>query len=267
MTKLALSPGAQDMKRDPRIGVMITASDAVVERDFSRFLPRNVSFHVARLMQPVDVQPGTLSNMDGVINYVPEAMRALRVVEPDIVLFCCTSASFYRGPNWNVELDTQITKDIGKPAISTSTALLSALTALGAKRLLLISPYPSHTNKAECEFLESHGISVVGVHAFDCEFSREIADISPARILSETVDYKTASPEADCILISCTGLRSLEIAEEIERSTALPVITSNMASLWAALDYLDRTGDNVPKSALFGLSSFKRPRQSLGTDS
>ena len=38
-------------------------------------------------MQPVDVQPGTISNMDGIIDNVPEATRALRVVEPDIVLF------------------------------------------------------------------------------------------------------------------------------------------------------------------------------------
>jgi maleate isomerase len=240
--------------KDPRIGVLITASDAVVERDFARFLPRDMSFHVARLMQPVDVQPGTLSNMDGVIAHVPEALRALRVVEPDIVLFCCTSASFYRGPRWNVELDEQIARDIGRPAISTSTALLKALDTVMAKRLLLVSPYPDHTNKTEAEFLESHGFTIVGTRAFDCTYSREIAEIQPARILSEIVDVHSAVPQADAVLVSCTGLRSLEVAEEAERRTGVPVVTSNMASLWMALRHFGRTGDAVFKNTLFGTS-------------
>jgi maleate isomerase len=249
------SPSA---RRDPRIGVMITASDAVVERDFVRFLPRSMSFHVARLMQPVDVQPGTLSNMDGVIDYMPEAASTLKVVEPDLVLFCCTSASFYRGPNWNQELDSRISKDMGKPAISTSTALLQALGAMGVQRLLLVSPYPAHTNQLECDFLQAHGISVVGVHAFNCIYSREIADVGPERILNESAEYKASAPEADCLFISCTGLRSLEIAERLEERVGLPVLTSNMVSLWAALDHLYYADKDVPANKLFQLSTRSR---------
>jgi maleate isomerase len=238
-------------RRDPRIGVMITASDAVVERDLSRFLPRTMSFHIARLMQSVDVQPGTLSNMDGIIDYIPEAASALRVVEPNLVLFCCTSASFYRGPNWNVELDSRISKETGTPAISTSTALLRALRALRVKRLLLVSPYPADTNQTECSFLQAHGFSVVGIHAFNCKFSREIADVSPERIFNESSEYTGRVPEADCLFISCTGLRGLEIAERLEERIRLPVITSNMVSLWAALDHFGYAGNGLPSNKLF----------------
>jgi maleate cis-trans isomerase len=248
-SRIAAAPAA---RRDPRIGVLITASDAVVERDFARFLPRTASFHVARLMQPVDVQPGTIANMDGVIAYVPEALRALKVVEPDLLLFCCTSASFYRGPNWNRELDAQIAREMQRPAITTSTALLDGLHALHARRVLMVTPYPEHTNDKERAFLQAHGIDVVAVRAFDCPFSREIADIEPERILAEVVAFRAAAAQADAILISCTGLRSLEIAEEAERATGLPVVTSNMVTLWAALDHFRLGGETVPKTALFG---------------
>jgi maleate cis-trans isomerase len=52
----------------------------------------------------------------------------------------------------------------------------------------------------------------------------------------------------------------LEIAEEAERATGLPVLTSNMASLWAALDHLKKSGPSVPKTALFGLLTLAERR-------
>jgi maleate isomerase len=231
---------------------MIPASDAVVERDFARFFPQRISFHVARLMQDVEAAAGGTSNLDGMIDYVQEAARALRPVEPDMILFCCTSASFYRGPRWNRVLDDQVSTLTGRPTVSTSTALLRALDALRARTIYLVTPYPEKLNQNECEFFGANGVNVSGVHTFGCTYSRQIADVTPSRILGSVVEQRSAAASADCILISCTGLRSLEIAEEAERATGLPVITSNMASLWAALGYFgEGSAKGLPTNVLF----------------
>jgi maleate isomerase len=234
-----------------RVGIMIPASDAVVERDLKRFLPERISFHVARLMQDFDAPAGGTANLDGMIDYVPEAARALIPVEPDLVLFCCTSASFYRGPSWNRELDAQVGKLTWRLAISTSTALLQALQALKAETIFLVTPYPDRLNENESRFFSVNGVRVSGVHTFNCTYSREIADVTPDRILSALAKNRSLASAADCTLISCTGLRSLEIAEEAEHAIGRPVITSNMASLWAALEHFGVSSPGLPSNALF----------------
>jgi len=39
-------------------------------------------------------------------------------------------------------------------------------------------------------------------------------------------------PDAEAIVISCGGIRSLEIIDELERQIKKPVITSNQAMFW-----------------------------------
>ncbi|MDP7192339.1 MAG: hypothetical protein QF734_03490, partial [Arenicellales bacterium] len=43
------------------------------------------------------------------------------------------------------------------------------------------------------------------------------------------------TPEADAIFLSCGGIRSAEVAEEIEAAAGKPVITSNQAQMWSCL--------------------------------
>ena len=251
MSNDARSKTRRTAQNEARLGVMIPASDVVVERDFARFLPKHISFHVARLMQNIDVAAASANSLDGMIDYVPEAARALIPAETDLVLFCCTSASFYRGSRWNKELDEYVSRLTSRPAITTSTALLRALDALKAKRFYLVTPYPDHVNKNECDFFQANGAEVCGVHTFDCALSREIGDVTPDQILAGVVEKKNQAATADCVVISCTGLRSFEIAEKAEQLIGIPVITSNMASLWVGLDYFGVENADLPQNALF----------------
>ena len=42
-------------------------------------------------------------------------------------------------------------------------------------------------------------------------------------------------PDADAVVLSGTGLPTIGVLEELERELRKPVISSNQASLWAAL--------------------------------
>ena len=143
--------------------------------------------------------------------------------------------------------------------MTTSTALLRALVALNAKKFYLVTPYPEQVNKNECDFFHANGVEISGVHTFNCRLSRDIGDISPSRILGELIEKKKAAAAADCVLISCTGLRSFEIAEEAERSIGKPIITSNMASLWVGLNHFGTKGTGMPRNALFEARSYASP--------
>ena len=42
-------------------------------------------------------------------------------------------------------------------------------------------------------------------------------------------------PDAEALFVSCTALRSAEVAEEIESRIGRPVVTSNQALFWRSL--------------------------------
>jgi maleate isomerase len=48
-------------------------------------------------------------------------------------------------------------------------------------------------------------------------------------------------PEADVLLCSCTAWRAVEAVDALERRTGKPVVTSNQATIWAALRALGVT--------------------------
>jgi maleate isomerase len=43
------------------------------------------------------------------------------------------------------------------------------------------------------------------------------------------------TPDSDGVYIACTGFRSLEIIEDLERDLGKPVISANQATMWDAL--------------------------------
>ena len=42
-------------------------------------------------------------------------------------------------------------------------------------------------------------------------------------------------PDADCIFLSCGGIRSIDVIDQIEAEIDKPVITSNQAMMWSCL--------------------------------
>ena len=50
------------------------------------------------------------------------------------------------------------------------------------------------------------------------------------------------TPEADGIVISCGGLKTLELARPLEARHGLPVVSSTPAALWSAVRLVGHTG-------------------------
>ena len=51
---------------------------------------------------------------------------------------------------------------------------------------------------------------------------------------------------ADTFFLSCMGLSTLEIVEELETMMGIPVVTSHQATLWSALRHC-RVGAKLPR--------------------
>ena len=199
-----------------------------MEPDFYGMAPEGVSVHTAR-MRLDEVTP------DGLIRMADDAEKGaalLATAGVDVIVYGCTTGSLVGGVKWEESLVRSIHENTGVRAMSTSGAVVEALRALSARRVGVATPYTDVLNRLETEFLEDHGFQVAAIEGLGLVNNLEIGRVERGVIegLVEAV-----AGEADTIFVSCTNLPALNLIDGLERRHGRPVVTSNQASLWAAL--------------------------------
>jgi arylmalonate decarboxylase len=147
-----------------------------------------------------------------------------------------TSLTFYRGPQFNEDLQAEVRARTGLPVSSMSTAIVDGLRALGASRLAVATAYSKVVNDKLVELLEFHGFAVDALESFGItEFGGAVSRKSEGEIIALAGKAHEQAPRADAIVISCGGLRTLGVARPLESQRGLPVVSSTPASFWAAV--------------------------------
>lgn len=170
---------------------------------------------------------------------VRHAAEMLCDVNPEIIIFGCTSGSFISSGDGGPNLETVI-EDICKcPVVTASNAMIDVLKAISAKKLVLVTPYTDDINVKEKSYIESFGIEVVSM--------KGLGIISPEELRTqpvETIEHlvlTTDVPEADSVFISCTNLEGFHICNYLEKKLKKPVFSSNLACLWSVLNKIDHS--------------------------
>lgn len=242
-----------------QIGLLVPSLDPVVEHDFQRFLPGNVSFHVARLLESADGKTATDEGLTLLCDAAPEAAQPLAQLGAELIVFCCTSGSFFKGYGWDRELAAIIETGSGVAALTTSTAVTEALRALKVKRAFMVSPYPEKVNAREQTFFRAHGVEIDTLTSFDCSRSQDIDKITPSDIVKRVLENRETIETCDAVFVSCTALRSMDTIETLERELNKPVVTSNASTIWAALRRINVDTSRVPGGRLYRLPSGSIP--------
>jgi maleate cis-trans isomerase len=137
---------------------------------------------------------------------------------------------------WQVDMSDIITARIKArtdvPVVVTSTAVVAALREIGAKRIVLVSPYVQDTNDREIALLEHFGVTVLRDRALGLEGSA-MGSVSPETWATVTTEMR--DDRADAYFVSCTAVKSAEVIDRLEAELGRPVLTSNQAMLWQAL--------------------------------
>lgn len=223
-----------------RIGLITLATDTSVLPEYQRLMPEGVAVYPAPIVLPRgEVTAAALAEMlEG--DQLERAAALLTWAEVDIIVFACTTGSLVHGIGWDRELIGRIARASGKPATTTTTAVLDALRATGASALSIATPYIDELNAIERRFLEESGFGVAAIEGLGCATDFEIGRLEPADALA--LAQRVDRPEADAIFISCTNFHCLPAVARIERLLGKPVVTSNQAGAWAALRRLGIDG-------------------------
>jgi len=217
-----------------RIGLLLPSSNTTMEPDFYRMAPEGVTVHSAR-MHLEDVTPESLERMAG---EAEQAAGLLSTADLDVMVFGCTSGSLIRGVEWEKSLVRKTEKASNTPTVTTAGAVVEALRALDAQKIRVFTPYTDAVNRLENTFLEAHGFQVDSIRGLGLVDNLKIGRVTPEEI-TRLVD---ADRGADCLFISCTNLPVVHLIQTLEEKHRKPVVTSNQASMWAALRRLGLPG-------------------------
>lgn len=204
-----------------RIGLLLPVDNAVMEPELYSLKLPGISFHTVRL---------TTSER----SRMPEDAIRLAPIFKDlgiqIVVYACAATSFLQGSDANDAIQKRLEEICRVPAVTATGSMVTALEALGIKRVAVATPYAPCRGDVLIDFLKRKGYAIVNVVHHEM-------DLFTTNLQSPEFTYglgrRAAYPDCDAILISGTNLRSLEIIETLESDTGKPVITSNQAILWA----------------------------------
>jgi len=233
-----------------RIGILVPSTNTSVEADFQRLLSDEVTVHSERLPIPDGTMtPGFLDEMNQGLAAKVALLAAAKV---DMIAYACTSGSFYRGPRWDEEVRGIVQAAAGVPCVTTSTAVAQAFAALGVGTISVVTPYPEWTNRKLAEYYEGQGMRVLGVQG-DARAAahghRAINDQDPSQIVEFA--RRHFDPQAQALFCSCTAWRAVECVDRLEAELGVPVVTSNQATIWAALREIGMLRAARPAGRLF----------------
>jgi len=213
-----------------RIGLLVPSGNVVAEPEIHAMLPAGVTALVTRL-ELTGSSEAQLLNMIGALE---PAARLLADAKPGLIAFHCTAVSTFR-PEMAGGIRTRIEAAAGIPACATADGILAALAALGARRLLLVTPYLAEVHAREVGWLEANGATVAGGSFLGLNTNAEMALVPPERIAAQVREAAAATEGAEACFISCTAIRSAGLIEGLEEALGMPVFTSNQVMAWHAL--------------------------------
>jgi maleate isomerase len=218
-----------------RVGFIELSTSLAMSAEVPGALPPGVRPLLTRLRLPGgEVSAAALDRMVA-SDRLEEASRELADGGARVVAFACTTGSLIRGKGFDRELVERMERASGIRATTTSTALLAALSALGARTVAVATPYVAELNDLEAGFLEEHGHEVTALRGLGIETDPEIARVPYARTRTLALEALAEGGDADAVFISCTNLPTLALLEGLEADAGRPVISSVAVTIWHAL--------------------------------
>lgn len=212
------------------IGI-IAPFDLALERELWRWVPVEVSLHLART--PYEPVPVSMEMAELVSNsyHVAAATRDVLPTEPEVVAYLCASGSFISGVAAEQGL-RKVIMDAGAPhAVTTSGALAEVLRELGLCRISVVTPYYADLTAKLHEFLDELGVRTVASEHLG--LGGGIWKVSYRTVAEHML--RADHPDAEAIFVSCTNLPTYDVIAPLEDMLGKPVFTANQLTMWACL--------------------------------
>jgi maleate isomerase len=194
--------------------------------------PEGVSIHTDRIVLPAPTIAGLEEMMKG--EEVRRCASFLAQAPLHVIMFGGTSATFLHGIGWDRKVIEQMaTVTNGIPTSTSSSAVLNALTILGAKKISLVTPYLDVVTARARVFLEANGFAVLSSKGLNIDADHAIGAVPLEQVYAFA--RQNCHSASDALFLSCTNWRTVGAIEALEKDLGIPVVTAIQASFWECL--------------------------------
>lgn len=208
-----------------RVGMLTPSSNTVLEPYTSAmFAPfgEEASVHFGRF-RVVEISMSQASQSQFTLDPILEAAERLAEAKPDLIAWNGTSASWL-GLEKDRALCAAITERTGIAATSTMLAYDELLSAMGVRKLGLVTPYIGDIQTRIVANYATRGINVVAEARLEDKGNYSFATYPPEQVGAMIEQVATGRPDA--IAVVCTNFRGAPAAARIEEASGIPVLDS-----------------------------------------
>jgi arylmalonate decarboxylase len=211
----------------PVAGLIFPPLNYPIPPDATRIFPSGVQF----------IGNGLGFNGMTIESYEEAIPRALPRAEElarqgaDLISVFGSSITFYKGAQFNKELTDKVTALTGLPATTQSNGLVDGLKHVNARRVAVATAYTDIVTDRLEIFLSEHGFEVASAKGLGYERIPEGAATEDILHKLGLEAYSLAG-KADALVMSCGGLRTLDVIVPLEKAIGVPVVSSTPHGLW-----------------------------------
>jgi maleate isomerase len=210
------------------LGMLLPSGNQAAEPQFHAMLPAGVALHTTRLR----LKGSSDEELMAMTDRVEEAAQLVGDAEVDLVVFHCTAVSTWDATR-EQSIKDRIAKASGRPVTATSEAIVAALRTVGAKNIVMLSPYIDAINRREEAYFANAGFTILDSAGLNKATANDMMSVTPDEWRTFAKAHR--NERADAYLLSCTTVRSAEVADALEGELGRPVVTSNTSTVWHCL--------------------------------
>jgi len=211
----------------PVAGLIFPPANYPMPPDAKRLFPSGIEF----IGNGLGFNGMTIESYDEAIPRALPRAQELAHQGANLISVFGSSITFYKGAQFNKELCDKVTALTGLPATTQSNGLIDGLKHVNARRVAVATAYTDVVTERLKIFLGEHGFEVASAKGLGYERIPEGA--ANEDVLRELgVDAYKLAGKADALVMSCGGLRTLDVIVPLEKAIGAPVVSSTPHGLW-----------------------------------
>jgi arylmalonate decarboxylase len=211
------------------MGMIFPPANYPVPPEAGQLYPNGITF----LAEGLAFKGMTIDGYDEAVPRIVPAALKLKERGATAISIMGTSLTFYKGAAFNQELIRRVHEATGLPATSMSNGIVDGLKVAGAKRVAVATAYTDTVNATLERFLKESGFEVVTIKGLN--LIRAVDAVTQDQLFEFSAGVYANSAKADTLLVSCGGLKTLDLLVPLESKCKVPVVSSTPHALMNAV--------------------------------
>ena len=164
-----------------------------------------------------------------------DAGKRLAAEKVDVLICGGAPVALSKGAAGDAELTELLRRETQLPVVTANGTVVDGLRTLGARSVLVVSPFIEARNQEIKNFLAANQFQVLATKGLGLTKNIDFASQSPDAAFTIARNLAKQHPEADAIYIACPRWPSVDIIAPLEADTGMAVIAAPAAMVWGAL--------------------------------